>query len=250
MEESNFGSGVSPTVPSRLATTPTVLLRPGLPQTLRDIWTQFAPATPRATVAGYRRRLWRAHVREVHQWEGEALPVANAESLARDEQLFLIQMDERRPVGFLPEGEPIPQWRRLDRRGATARRRGHGPRARPLLRERPARREGPADGLGAQASQSSDSLVLPSPGLPSAPAALPSRHRERSRSRDTDDHPRQWWSHHERDWGWPDSGDEAGADRPVSSSEGFDVEADAETSFGCAAQWMAVWLSAFVLLLR
>ena len=100
-EESHFGSALSTTVPSGLALTPTFLLMPSLPTTTEGLWTQFAANTPRATIANYRRRLWRSHVREVHQWEGLELPESDASSVARDEQLFILQRDERTAVGFL-----------------------------------------------------------------------------------------------------------------------------------------------------
>lgn len=198
--ESQFGSAPSSSRPSRLALTPTVMLMPSLPQSTQAIRNQFPQSTSWATIAGYRRRLWQAHVREVHEWEGLQTPQGDAESRNRDEQLFLIQRDEGTAVGFIPEGERIPGWRRLDRRGATARRRGHGPRPRPLLRERPPAPRPPAD----------------APALDRRPVPrLPRRHRERSRSRDDT-----------RMWGFPQSDDEDEEPEPE-DDDGVDREPDA-----------------------
>ena len=168
--EAQFGSGASSSSTSGHASTPTFLLMPGLPAETAQVWPQFAASTPRATVVGYRRRVWRAHLRQLHAQEGLPLPLADDASESLDEQLFILQRDERTAVGALPDGEMPSALRRLDRQGRYGRRRNWQPRQRPLLRDRPPRRpRGPPGGA-----------ALPSEPVPHLPARL----RQRSRSRD------------------------------------------------------------------
>ena len=183
--EAQFGSSQSSSSTSRFLSTPTFLLQPGLPQTLGEVWRQFPQTASATTISGYRRRVWRSHMRLLHEREGVPLPLGSSELVGGegDEDLFLIQRDERAALGPLPDGENVPGLRRLDRSGRYGRRRDWQPRPPPLLRDRAhLGRGGREEREGVVTTSGVPTVLSSAPALPSASGLL--RGRDRSRSRD------------------------------------------------------------------
>ncbi|CAE7428444.1 unnamed protein product, partial [Symbiodinium sp. CCMP2456] len=108
-----------------------VLLRPGLPTSLAELWSAL-PQVEHHTVVGLRRRLWRENARPLHARERGVLPEGRWPS-EKDEDLYLVQANESTELNIPPS---CTRPGLLPRRGVQhARRRHHVPRPAPLFRE-------------------------------------------------------------------------------------------------------------------
>ncbi|CAE7035235.1 unnamed protein product, partial [Symbiodinium sp. CCMP2592] len=107
--QATFGSGASSSGMSHWVRAPLVLLQPGFPVDLSRLAEAF-PSTAPSTVAGYRRRTWRLHVRHLYDMAGQVCPVG-AWPAEDDRCLYILQEDTAVEVPNWPElelPEPLP----------------------------------------------------------------------------------------------------------------------------------------------
>ena len=199
LEEAGYGEGRSLALHPAEVDTPAVLLQPNLPSTLEAVDAAL-PHLSRSTVTGLRRRMWRQHVANLYEQQGERPPPTPSDdglSLVTETftDLFLVQGAGGAAAEVPPNCPPFPVL--PDPGRPSHRRRLHRPRAPPRLAERCHFR--PTEGSRPSTTESEAVRELSGPSGPSEPSGVSepgtarnsaasggrnSRFRDRSRSRD------------------------------------------------------------------
>ncbi|CAE7358653.1 pol [Symbiodinium sp. CCMP2592] len=109
--EAQFGDEPSSSSTHQVVTSPSFLLTPNLPYSLPNVSNQLPESSP-STLAGLRRRMWRAHLANLHHAQGREPPLGSWPN-EDDEALYLVQQNEDAEIANWPAGIPRPRVLRL-----------------------------------------------------------------------------------------------------------------------------------------